>query len=187
MGEPAERSTLLPSPERQKQVHRRCTDRPDRWLRLGRLAHIIGWRIQLYCIRKSPISPHHPKPMARNIENAGCEVLFSMCLLRGSIILYARKPLTLFPRRVSDRDPRNLKGASIDILWLPGKAGSSLVHIDPANGTINMDCISQLPIYVKKGSCPEGSSRMPDGSCPFGSIVDKYSPDGPSIHGIPSG
>ncbi|KAL6717251.1 hypothetical protein ACLMJK_005166 [Lecanora helva] len=54
------------------------------------------------------------------------------------------------------------------------KAGGPLINVDFENGSIDTSCISQMPIYVSKGTCPPDAVKMPDGSCPFGSITDTY-------------
>ncbi|KAF6226859.1 hypothetical protein HO133_008300 [Letharia lupina] len=50
---------------------------------------------------------------------------------------------------------------------LEGKAGGSAVNID-ADGSLDVACLSSLPIYLSKGSsCPAGAVQV-GGKCPFG-------------------
>lgn len=60
-----------------------------------------------------------------------------------------------------------------------GKAGTQLVNVDGATGSVDMSCVSQLPVYTFDGTCPPGATMMPDGSCPFGRIDDTFVPFGP--------
>ena len=53
------------------------------------------------------------------------------------------------------------------------------MNFDTPNDSLDMSCVSQLPIYVPKGECPPSAVKMPDGSCPFGNIVDTYKAGGP--------
>ena len=47
-----------------------------------------------------------------------------------------------------------------------GQAGGSVVSLK-ADGSLNMACLSVLPIYVGKAGCPDGAVWV-DGKCPFG-------------------
>ena len=50
---------------------------------------------------------------------------------------------------------------------LEGKAGGSSVDIN-SDGSLDVACLSSLPIYLSKGSpCPDGAVQV-DGKCPFG-------------------
>ena len=50
---------------------------------------------------------------------------------------------------------------------LEGKAGGSAVNIN-ANGSLDISCLSSLPMYLSKGSsCPLGAVQV-GGKCPFG-------------------
>ena len=50
---------------------------------------------------------------------------------------------------------------------LEGKAGGSAVNIN-ADGSLDIACLSSLPIYLSKGSsCPVGAVQV-GGKCPFG-------------------
>lgn len=50
---------------------------------------------------------------------------------------------------------------------LEGKAGGSAVNIN-ADGSLDIACLSSLPMYLSKGSsCPVGAVQV-DGKCPFG-------------------
>ena len=50
---------------------------------------------------------------------------------------------------------------------LEGKAGGSAVNIN-ANGSLDVACLSSLPMYLSKGSsCPTGAVQV-GGKCPFG-------------------
>ena len=50
---------------------------------------------------------------------------------------------------------------------LEGKAGGSAVNIN-ADGSLDVACLSSLPIYLSKGSsCPAGAVQV-SGKCPFG-------------------
>lgn len=46
-----------------------------------------------------------------------------------------------------------------------GQAGGSVVSLQ-ADSSLNVACLSVLPIYVK-GNCPEGATQV-NGKCPFG-------------------
>ena len=49
---------------------------------------------------------------------------------------------------------------------LAGQAGGSVVSLK-ADGSLNMACLSVLPMYVGKSGCPGGAVWV-DGKCPFG-------------------
>ena len=50
---------------------------------------------------------------------------------------------------------------------LEGKAGGPVISIN-TDGTLDVACLSSLPIYLAKGaSCPEGAVNV-GGKCPFG-------------------
>ena len=49
---------------------------------------------------------------------------------------------------------------------LAGQAGGSVVSLK-ADGSLNMACLSVLPMYVGKSGCPDGAVWV-DGKCPFG-------------------
>lgn len=50
---------------------------------------------------------------------------------------------------------------------LEGKAGGSAVNIN-ADGSLDIACLSALPIYLAKGApCPQGAVQV-GGKCPFG-------------------
>lgn len=50
---------------------------------------------------------------------------------------------------------------------LEGKAGGSVVDVN-ADGSLDIACLSALPIYLAKGTpCPEGAVQV-GGKCPFG-------------------
>lgn len=50
---------------------------------------------------------------------------------------------------------------------LEGRAGGAAVFVD-ADGAVDVDCLSSLPIYLSKGSsCPPGAVEV-GGKCPFG-------------------
>lgn len=49
---------------------------------------------------------------------------------------------------------------------LAGRAGGSVVSLNP-DGSLDMACLSVLPMYVGKGGCPAGAVWV-DGKCPFG-------------------
>lgn len=50
---------------------------------------------------------------------------------------------------------------------LEGKAGGSAVNIN-ADGSLDIACLSSLPMYLSKGSsCPVGAAQV-GGKCPFG-------------------
>lgn len=49
---------------------------------------------------------------------------------------------------------------------LAGRAGGSVVSLNP-DGSLDMACLSLLPMYVGKGGCPAGAVWV-DGKCPFG-------------------
>ena len=56
-------------------------------------------------------------------------------------------------------------GASI--CTLEGKTGGSAVNLN-ADGSLDVACLSSLPIYLLKGSaCPGGAVQV-GGKCPFG-------------------
>ena len=50
---------------------------------------------------------------------------------------------------------------------LEGKAGGSVVSIN-ADGSLDMACLSSLPIYLSKGSSCPGDAVQVGGKCPFG-------------------
>lgn len=55
---------------------------------------------------------------------------------------------------------------------LEGKAGGSAVNIN-ANGSLDIACLSSLPIYLlRDSSCPFGAVQV-DGKCPFG-FLESY-------------
>ena len=47
-----------------------------------------------------------------------------------------------------------------------GRAGGSVVSLN-ADSSLNMACLSVLPMYRGKGACPDGAVWV-DGKCPFG-------------------
>lgn len=47
-----------------------------------------------------------------------------------------------------------------------GRAGGSVVNLK-ADGSLDMACLSVLPIYVGRGGCPDGAVWV-NGKCPFG-------------------
>ena len=50
---------------------------------------------------------------------------------------------------------------------LEGKAGGSAINLKP-NNSLDVACLSSLPIYLSKGSsCPSGAVQV-GGKCPFG-------------------
>ena len=49
---------------------------------------------------------------------------------------------------------------------LEGKAGGSAVNF-MADGSLDVACLSSLPIYFTNSACPKGAVRV-DGECPFG-------------------
>ena len=50
---------------------------------------------------------------------------------------------------------------------LEGKAGGEVINFN-ANGTLDVACLSTVPIYLAKGSeCPQGAVQV-GGKCPFG-------------------
>ncbi len=50
---------------------------------------------------------------------------------------------------------------------MAGKAGGSVVNLN-ADGSLDVACLSALPIYLSKGSsCPAGAVQV-GGKCPFG-------------------
>ncbi len=49
---------------------------------------------------------------------------------------------------------------------LAGRAGGSVVSLN-ADSSLNMACLSVLPMYVNKGRCPAGAVWV-GGKCPFG-------------------
>lgn len=47
-----------------------------------------------------------------------------------------------------------------------GRAGGSVVGVG-ADGSLDVACLSVLPMYVGKGGCPDGAVLV-GGKCPFG-------------------
>ena len=47
-----------------------------------------------------------------------------------------------------------------------GHASGSVVNLN-ADGSLDMACLSVLPMYLNGGACPDGAVWV-DGKCPFG-------------------
>lgn len=70
-----------------------------------------------------------------------------------------------------------------------GRAGSADMLRVNYDGTLDVSCISRLPIYIPCGTpCPEGAKLGSDGSCPFGfdrppEICNPGNAGGAAVHG----
>lgn len=69
----------------------------------------------------------------------------------------------------------NLQGLNLPVSFdgaydctLEGKAGGSSVVNVTADGTLDVSCLTVLPMYLPKNTaCPQGAVTV-DGNCPFG-------------------